>query len=75
MMDPLLLLDRICGNDDIGTKSNKFKTWESRSKLKITTGAEESALHAISVKRPQLFHVGKTAMVSERRQVETQSVS
>jgi hypothetical protein len=66
MMDPLLLLDRICGNDDIGTKSNKFKTWESRSKLKITTGAEESALHAISVKRPQLFHVGKTAMVSER---------
>ena len=66
MMDPLLLLDRICGDDGIGTKSNKFKTWESRLKLKITTGAEESALHAISVKRPQLFHVGKTAMVSER---------
>lgn len=44
MMDPLLLLDRICGDDGIGTKSNKFKTWESRSKLKITTGAEESAL-------------------------------
>jgi hypothetical protein len=66
IMDPLLMLNRICGDDGIGTKSNQFKTWESRSKLKITTGAEESALHAISVKRPQLFHSGKTAMVHER---------
>jgi hypothetical protein len=66
MMDPLLLLDRICGDDGIGSKSNEFKTSKYRSKLRISYRSRESALHAISVKRPQLFHVGKSAMVSER---------
>lgn len=66
MMDPLLMLDRICGDDRTGAKRNQFKTWESRIKLKITTGAEEAALQAISYKRPFLFHSGKTAMVTER---------
>jgi hypothetical protein len=67
IMDPLLMLDRIGGDDSAtGSKSNQFKTWEARSKLKITTGAEESALHAMSIKRPQLFHTGKTAMVTEQ---------
>lgn len=66
MMDPLLMLDRICGDDRSGSKRNQFKTWESRIKLKITSGAEEAALQAIAYKRPFLFHTGKTAMVSER---------
>jgi hypothetical protein len=66
MMDPLLMLDRICGDERSGGKRNQFKTWESRIKLKITTGAEEAALQAIAYKRPFLFHTGKTAMVSER---------
>ena len=66
IMDPLLMLDRIWGDDGLGNKANQLKTWESRVKLGITTGAEEAALQAILVKRPQLFHSGKTAMVSER---------
>ena len=66
IMDPLLMLDRIWGDDGLGNKANQLKTWESRVKLGITTGAEEAALQAIMVKRPQLFHSGKTAMVSER---------
>ena len=66
IMDPLLMLDRIWGDDGLGNKVNQLKTWESRVKLGITTGAEEAALQAILVKRPQLFHSGKTAMVSER---------
>ena len=65
-MDPLLMLDRICGNDGSVSRLNQFKTWESRHKLKIMTGAEEAALQAIAYKRPQLFQSGKTAMVSER---------
>lgn len=65
-MDPLLMLDRICGDDEGGTRHNQFKTWEARTKLKISTGAEQAALQAISCKRPHLFHTGKTAMVSER---------
>jgi hypothetical protein len=40
IMDPLLMLDRICGNDDAVNKANQFKTWESQIKLKISTGAE-----------------------------------
>ena len=66
IMDPLLMLDRICGNDDAVNKANQFKTWESQIKLKISTGAEAAALQAVSFKRPRLFHAGKTAMVSER---------
>jgi hypothetical protein len=66
IMDPLLMLDRVFGNDGLESKTNQLKIWESRIKLKISTGAEQSALQAINFKRPQLFHSGKTAMVSER---------
>jgi hypothetical protein len=45
-MEPLLMLDRIFGSDDIEADS-QFKTLESRVKLKITTGAEEAAIKAL----------------------------
>jgi hypothetical protein len=35
----------------LGNKVNQLKTWESRVKLGITTGAEEAALQAILVKK------------------------
>ena len=38
VMDPLLMLDRIFGSDDIEADS-QFKSLESRVKLKITTGS------------------------------------
>lgn len=66
IMDPLLMLDRVFGNDGSDSKTNQLKVWEARIKLKISTGAEQSALQAISFRRPQLFHSGKAAMVSER---------
>ena len=66
IMDPLLMLDRVFGNDGSESKTNQLKVWEARIKLKISTGAEQSALQAISFRRPQLFHSGKAAMVSER---------
>ena len=66
IMDPLLMLDRVFGNDGSESKTNQLKVWESRIKLKISTGAEQSALQALSFRRPQLFHSGKTAMVNER---------
>lgn len=61
-----LMLGRICGNVDTTNKANQFKTWESQIKLKISTGVEAAALQAVSSKRPRLFHVGKSAMVSKR---------
>ncbi|KAI2505420.1 hypothetical protein MHU86_9033 [Fragilaria crotonensis] len=64
IMDPLLMLDRICGVDDIHSSAgNTWKTMESRIKLKITTGAEAAALEALNNLRPRIFHVGRPAMM------------
>ncbi|KAI2498171.1 hypothetical protein MHU86_16314 [Fragilaria crotonensis] len=64
IMDPLLMLDRICGADDIhASASNTWKTMESRIKLKITTGAEAAALEALNNLQPRIFHKGRPAMM------------
>lgn len=65
IMDPLLMLDRIFGSDDVEAES-QFKILESRVKLKITTGAEAAAIKALHFNRPRLFHKGRVAMTSER---------
>jgi hypothetical protein len=58
-LDPLLMLDRICGMDDVHLSAgNSWKTMESRIKLKIFTGAEATALEALKNLRPRIFHVG-----------------
>jgi hypothetical protein len=65
IMDPLLMLDRIFGSDDMDADS-QFKVLESRVKLKIKTGAEAAAIKALHFIRPRLFHKGRVAMTSER---------
>ena len=65
VMDPLLMLDRIFGTDDMDADS-QFKVLESRVKLKIKTGAEAAAIKALHFNRPRLFHKGRVAMTSER---------
>jgi hypothetical protein len=64
IMDPLLILDRIFGSDDLEAES-QFKILESRVKLKITTGAEAAAIKALHFNRPRLFHKGRMAMTRE----------
>ena len=65
MMDPLLMLDRIFGADDVEAES-QLKILESKVKLKITTGAEAAAIKALHFVRPRLFHKGRIAMTSDR---------
>ena len=66
VMDPLLMLDRIFGSDDMDGDS-QFKVLESRVKLKIKTGAEAAAIKALHFNRPRLFHKGRVAMTSSER--------
>lgn len=65
VMDPLLMLDRIFGSDDMDADT-QFKVLESRVKLKIKTGAEAAAIKALHFNRPRLFHKGRVAMTNER---------
>jgi hypothetical protein len=65
IMDPLLMLDRVFGSDDVEADS-QFKTLESRVKLKIATGAEAAAIKALYFKRPRLFHSGQVSMATDR---------
>ena len=65
IMDPLLMLDRVFGSDDVEADS-QFKTLESRVKLKIATGAEAAAIKALYFKRPRLFHKGQVSMATDR---------
>ena len=63
IMDPLLMLERIYGDDEVDAVS-LMKTLESRLKLKIETGAEASALNALRHSRPRIFHKGRPTMVN-----------
>jgi hypothetical protein len=63
IMDPLLMLERIYGDDEVDAMS-LMKTLESRLKLKIETGAEASALNALRHSRPRIFHKGRPTMVN-----------
>ena len=74
IMDPLLMLDRIFGSDDIEADS-QFKTLESRVKLKITTGAEAAAIKALHFKRPRIFHKGRVSMTSERNKSKLNKIA
>ena len=65
IMDPLLMLDRVFGSDDVEADS-QFKTLESRVKLRIATGAEAAAIKALYFKRPRLFHKGQVSMSTDR---------
>lgn len=64
IMDPLLMLDRIFGSDDVEVNC-QFKTLESRVKLKITTGVETAANKVLHFKHPRIFHKGLASMTSE----------
>ena len=74
IMDPLLMLDRIFGSDDVEADS-QFKTLESRVKLKITTGAEAAAIKALHFKRPRIFHKGRVSMTSERNKSKLNKIA
>jgi hypothetical protein len=63
IMDPLLMLERIYGDDEVDSVS-LLKTLESRLKLKIETGAEASALNALRHSRPRIFHKGRPIMIN-----------
>jgi hypothetical protein len=63
IMDPLLMLERIYGDDEVDSVS-LMKTLESRLKLKIETGAEASALNALRHSRPRIFHRGRPIMIN-----------
>ena len=63
IVDPLLILDRIYGDEDEGNGS-VIKMMQGRLNLKIETGAEASALNALRHARPRIFHKGRPAMVT-----------
>ena len=63
IMDPLLMLERIYGDDE-GDMTSIMKSMESRLKLKIETGAEASALNSLRHVRPRIFHKGRPMMVN-----------
>jgi hypothetical protein len=64
IMDPLLMLDRIFGLDDITDADALLKSMEVRYKMKIDSGNEASALSALLFPRPRIFHKGKATVVS-----------
>ena len=63
IVDPLLMLERIYGDDEVDSGSS-LKTMETRLKLKIGTGAEASALNALKHARLRIFHKGRPNMVN-----------
>ena len=66
VMDPLLLLDRVCRKTDLTSKDSTWKAMEGKINMKITTGAEAAALEALKNLRPRLFRTGEPSMVYER---------
>ena len=64
IMDPLLMLDRIFGIDDITDSDALLKSMEVRYKMKIDSRNEAWALSALLFPRPRVFHKGKATVVS-----------
>ena len=63
IMDPLLMLERIYGDDEL--ESGSFlKSMETRHKLKIDSAADAAALNALKHSRPRIFHKGRPNMVN-----------
>lgn len=65
IIDPLILLDRIFGNDDVDPMT-QLKTLESRAKLNIDTGAEASSITSLGHPRPRIFHSGRPMMTCDQ---------
>ena len=63
-MDPLLMLDRIYGDDDVSDSDAFLKSMEVRYKMKIDSGNEAAALNALMFARPRIFHEGRPTIVS-----------
>ena len=63
-MDPLVMLDRIYGDDDVVEASGLMKSMELRLKLKIDSGCEGAALNALRYSRPRIFHKGRPTIVT-----------
>ena len=61
LIDPLILLDRIYGNDEVDPITH-LKEWESRQKLNIDSGSEQTSLTSMSYRRPRMFHSGRPSM-------------
>lgn len=68
IMDPLVMLDRIYGDDDAGDSSGLMKSMELRYKLKIDSGGEGAALNALRYARPRIFHKGRPTIVSIQKE-------
>ena len=64
IMDPLLMLDRIYGEDDVTDSDAFLKAMETRYKMKIDSGNEAAALNALKYARPRVFHKGRPTIVS-----------
>ena len=65
VIDPLVLLDRICGGVEKDPMS-QLKTLEARKKLNIDTGAEASSVTSLGHWRPRLFHEGMPLMTCDQ---------
>ena len=66
IMDPLLMLDRIYGDDEVSEGGGALlKSMELQHKMKIDSGAEAAALNALRFSRPRVFHKGRPTIVSD----------
>ena len=64
-MDPLLMLDRVYGDDEVGEGgAGPLKVMELQFKMRIESGNEASALNALRFARPRVFHKGRPTIVS-----------
>jgi hypothetical protein len=66
IIDPLTLLDRIFGDDEVDPMT-QLKTLESRLKLNIETGAESSSITSLGHSRPRIFHAGRPTMTCDQK--------
>ena len=65
IMDPLLMLDRIYGDDEMSESGGALlKAMELQHKMKIDSGNEAAALNALRYSRPRIFHKGRPIIVS-----------
>jgi hypothetical protein len=62
IMDPLLMLDRMQGEDEVW--STILKDMDLQDKMNIRSGAETSALNAMRYSRPRLFHTGRPSVLT-----------
>jgi hypothetical protein len=65
IMDPLLMLDRIYGEDEVSESGGALlKSMELQYRMKIDSGGEAAALNALRYSRPRVFHKGRPTIVS-----------